>query len=81
MTPDERLDRYARLAVEVGINLQPGQFVRISGDPEHLPLVRAMAVWALSRLVSAGAFAAWRATRLPSETDEAVRDEWQHSDS
>ncbi len=42
MTPDERLDRYARLAVEVAVNLQPGQFLRISADPEHLPLVRAI---------------------------------------
>ena len=42
MTPAERLDRYSRLAVEVAVNLQPGQFLRISADPEHLPLVRAM---------------------------------------
>ena len=42
MTPDERLDRYSRLAVEVAVNLQPGQFLRISADPEHLPLVRAV---------------------------------------
>jgi aminopeptidase len=42
MTPDERLDRYARLAVEVAVNLQPGQFLRISAEPEHLPLVRAI---------------------------------------
>ena len=42
MTPDERLDRYARLAVEVAVNLQAGQFLRVSADPEHLPLVRAI---------------------------------------
>ncbi len=42
MTSDERLDRYARLAVEVAVNLQPGQFLRISAEPEHLPLVRAI---------------------------------------
>ena len=42
MTPAERLDRYARLAVEVAVNLQPGQFLRISAEPEHLPLVRAI---------------------------------------
>jgi aminopeptidase len=42
VTPEERLDRYARLAVEVAVNLQPGQFLRISADPEHLPLVRAL---------------------------------------
>ena len=42
MTPDERLDRYARLAVELAVNLQPGQFLRIAAEPEHLPLVRAI---------------------------------------
>jgi len=42
VTSDERLDRYARLAVEVAVNLQPGQFLRISAEPEHLPLVRAI---------------------------------------
>ena len=42
MTPDERLERYARLAVEVAVNLQPGQFLRINAEPEHLPLVRAI---------------------------------------
>jgi aminopeptidase len=42
VAPEERLDRYARLAVEVAVNLQPGQFLRISADPEHLPLVRAI---------------------------------------
>jgi len=43
VSPDERLERYARLAVEIAVNLQPGQFLRISADPEHLPLVRAIA--------------------------------------
>jgi aminopeptidase len=42
MSPEERLERYARLAVEVGIALQPGDDVRISAQPEHLPLVRAL---------------------------------------
>ena len=42
MTPDERLERYARLAVEIAVNLQPGQFLRVSAEPEHLPLVRAI---------------------------------------
>ena len=42
MTPAERLDRYARLAVEVAVNLQPGQFLRIAAEPEHLPFVRAL---------------------------------------
>lgn len=43
MNADERLERYARLAVEVGVNVQPGQFVRVSADPEHLPFVREIA--------------------------------------
>lgn len=42
MTAAERLERYARLAVEVGANLRPGQFLRIAAEPEHLPLVRAL---------------------------------------
>jgi aminopeptidase len=38
-----RLERYARLAVEVGVNLTPGQFLYVSGHPEHRPFVRAIA--------------------------------------
>ncbi|MFQ5785483.1 MAG: tRNA epoxyqueuosine(34) reductase QueG [Alphaproteobacteria bacterium] len=40
------------------------------------PLVRAMAVWALSRLLDNGTFAALRARHAPSEDDAAVRNEW-----
>jgi len=40
--PDERLDTYARLAVEVGLNLQPGQTLGINALIEHAPLVRAI---------------------------------------
>ena len=43
MTPEERLARYARLAVEVGCNLQPGQLLRVAAHPEHLPFARAIA--------------------------------------
>jgi aminopeptidase len=49
VTPDERLERYARLAVEVAVNLQPGQFLRIAAEPEHLPLVRAIGKVAYER--------------------------------
>ena len=49
MTPEERLARYARLAVEVGINLQPGQLVRVAGHPDHLPLIRAISDVAYER--------------------------------
>ena len=36
----EKLDRFARLAVSVGLNLQPGQELLISATTEMLPLVR-----------------------------------------
>ena len=49
VTPDERLLRYARLAVEVGINLQAGQLCESQPTPEHLPLVRAIAEVAYAR--------------------------------
>ncbi len=39
-------------------------------------LVRAMAVWALSRLAEPAAFARLRAARLAGEADPAVRKEW-----
>ncbi|TVR10787.1 MAG: tRNA epoxyqueuosine(34) reductase QueG [Salinarimonadaceae bacterium] len=40
------------------------------------PLVRAMAVWALSRLAAPDDFAREASIRRPRETDEAVRGEW-----
>ncbi|MBI1779288.1 MAG: tRNA epoxyqueuosine(34) reductase QueG [Proteobacteria bacterium] len=40
------------------------------------PLVRAMAVWALSRLVDAASFAQLRARRGAAETDGQVQEEW-----
>lgn len=40
------------------------------------PLVRAMAVWALSRLLSAAAFAELRRAHLDGEPDADVRAEW-----
>jgi aminopeptidase len=43
VTPDERLERYARLAVEVGSNVGEGQVVWVAGLPEHAPLARAIA--------------------------------------
>jgi aminopeptidase len=42
-TPEERLDAYARLAVEVGVNLQHGQDLHVNCAPEHLDLARAIA--------------------------------------
>jgi len=49
VTPDERLTRYARLAVEVGCNLQPGQLLRVVSQPEHLEFTRAIAEVAYER--------------------------------
>ena len=40
---DDRLARYARLAVQVGLNLQPGQTLGVNALVEHAPLVRAVA--------------------------------------
>ncbi|HRK17917.1 MAG TPA: tRNA epoxyqueuosine(34) reductase QueG [Hyphomicrobiaceae bacterium] len=45
-------------------------------DPS--PLVRAMAVWAISRMANAHQIAELRTRHLPSEPDPAVRAEWLH---
>ena len=63
-----------------------------SGDPSLLPavrqrlsdasvLVRAMAVWALSRLGDEAEFATLKARFLPGETDGQVRHEWLAAES
>jgi epoxyqueuosine reductase len=44
---------------------------------DHSPLVRAMAVWALSQLSSRERFLELAQRFLPRETDEAVREEWR----
>jgi aminopeptidase len=43
MTPDERLERYAELAVRVGSNVAPGQTLNVWCAVEHAPLARALA--------------------------------------
>ena len=43
------------------------------------PLVRAMAVWALAKIVSADALAAYADARLAHELDADVRAEWQRA--
>jgi aminopeptidase len=40
---DERLERYAELAVRVGANLEEGQEMFLTGRVEHAPLMRALA--------------------------------------
>jgi aminopeptidase len=39
---DQRLESYARLVVQVGLNLQPGQILGINALIEHAPLARAI---------------------------------------
>jgi len=39
---DERLERYADLAVRIGANVQPGQVLFVSGMLAHAPLIRAI---------------------------------------
>lgn len=43
MTPDERLERYAELAVRAGANVQEGQEVVLTHQVEHVPIARAVA--------------------------------------
>ena len=43
MTPDERLRRYAELAVRIGANVQQGQDVVVTCLVEHAPIARAIA--------------------------------------
>lgn len=49
MTAEERLEKYARLAVEVGSNVGEGQVLWLNGLVEHAPLVRAVARAAYER--------------------------------
>jgi aminopeptidase len=49
MSPEERLERYARLAVEVGANVGDGQVLWLLAFPEHAPLARAIARCAYER--------------------------------
>lgn len=48
---------------------------------DQAPIVRAMAVWALNRLLDTGRFASLRSRYLGVETDAAVMAEWQASAS
>ena len=43
MPARDTLEAYARLAVEVGANVGPGQYVEVNAFVEHAPLVRAVA--------------------------------------
>ncbi len=49
MAADDRLEKYARLAVEVGSNVGEGQVLWLTGLVEHAPLIRAIAHVAYER--------------------------------
>ena len=59
-------------------NSGDGALIPIARDllDDESDLVRAMAIWALSRLLTAEDFAAERKARIGRESDRAVRDEW-----
>ena len=72
-------DRFVRNAL-IGLGnsgdaaLAPAAEARL-GDAS--PLVRAMAVWALSQLLDEDRFATLREAHMPGEPDADVRAEWQ----
>jgi epoxyqueuosine reductase len=72
-------DRFVRnVLIAIGNSGEPG-LASVAEDltADASPLVRAMAVWALSRLTPPPAFAALRDRLFAAETDEGVRSEWQ----
>ena len=75
-------DRFVRnVAIAIG-NAGDASLVPVAQRllDDASPLVRAMAVWALSRL-DAATFAEQRAARAATEPDEHVRAEWYHEES
>ena len=74
-------DRFIRnVLIAIGNSGEPQlarEAERLLGDPS--PLVRAMAVWALSRLLPPSDFAQLRDRHGPREADDAVRAEWQNT--
>ncbi|MEI7598539.1 MAG: tRNA epoxyqueuosine(34) reductase QueG [Aestuariivirga sp.] len=72
-------DRFIRNAlIAAGNSGDAGLVPRVMallGDPA--PVVRAMAVWALSRLIGEPDFAQLRNERMNGETDDGVRREWE----
>ncbi|MBI3453419.1 MAG: tRNA epoxyqueuosine(34) reductase QueG [Rhodospirillales bacterium] len=72
-------DRFVRnVLIAIGNSATPALIPtvrRLLADPS--PLVRAMAVWALARLMPQDGFAALSNEYLPSENDVAVREEWR----
>ena len=82
-TPIKRTgrDRFVRnVLIAIGNSGNPAlaeEALRLLDDPS--PLVRAMAVWALARLLPPETFAAHARGRLERETDEDVRAEWSRA--
>ncbi|MEY2394309.1 MAG: epoxyqueuosine reductase, partial [Acidobacteriaceae bacterium] len=71
-------DRFLRnVLIAIG---NSGDATLASAAEPHLsdasPLVRGMAVWALSKLLSAAEFASLAARHAGAETDPAVVEEW-----
>src|SRR5205085_5634730 len=79
-TPVKRAgrDRFIRnVLIAIGNSGAPElaeEAVRLLADPS--PLVRAMAVWACSRLLPRGPLEGLARPRLLAEADEDVREEW-----
>jgi epoxyqueuosine reductase len=75
------LARFLRnILIAIGNSGDPGLAAHaetLLGDPS--PLVRAMAVWALGRLLDEAAFARLREARIAAEEDADVRAEWAGS--
>lgn len=80
-SPVKRLgrDRFLRnVLIAIGNNGEAGLAEMVEGhlaDPS--PLVRAMAVWAVARLVPLDKFRALAENQQPEEGDSNVRKEWQ----
>jgi epoxyqueuosine reductase len=72
-------DRFLRnVLIAIGNSAAPDLLQSVTArldDPS--PLVRAMAVWALSRLASPASFRAAASHFQPGESDAAVQEEWQ----
>jgi epoxyqueuosine reductase len=72
-------DRFLRnVLIAIGNSFSPALLPAVTANlADPSPLVRAMAVWALSRLASPDAFRAAAAEHLCGESDAAVAEEWR----
>jgi epoxyqueuosine reductase len=74
-------DRFVRNVLIAAGNSGDRQFLDacLSLAADASPVVRAMAIWALSRLMEAGEFRRFAAQRPPDESDSDVLNEWRLS--